>query len=643
VRSSADSLLDVINEILDFSKIEAGRVELERIDFSLRDSLSHALKALGLRAHQKGLELAFEAPSDLPDALVGDPGRLRQIVVNLVGNAIKFTERGEIVVHVGLDTEERGDVSDGRGPAPSVVSGVSGVSGAAGVAGPAGADRPDDPDGAERIGPRDRVRLHVSVSDTGIGIPQAKQRLIFEAFTQADSSTTRRYGGTGLGLAICRQLVELHGGRLWVESEEGRGSTFHFTCEFEVRAAAPRPTLVDPARLVGRSVLVVDDNGTNRRILVEMLSHWGLVPTAADGGAAALSILEAAALAGRPPALVVLDVQMPAMDGFTLLERIRSHPTLRSVPALVLSSAGESGDAERCRRLGAAGYLMKPVTQSDLYDAVSSALGSESPVAAVGQPAPRAYRARRLHLLLAEDNPVNQRLAVRMLERHGHTVVVVDNGRGAVDAFGREPFDAILMDVQMPELDGFQATATIRDRERVTGSHVPIVAMTAHAMAGDEARCLAAGMDGYLAKPVRASVLIDALDRLVGLEGRLAPAPLAPLDVARALSGCEGDADLLEELMRVFEGERAERLKELRVAVAVGDGLAIERIAHRFKGALGALAALGAMEHASALETIGRSGALEGVAAALAAFEDELDRLAAFVRTPGWHAVPSVP
>jgi PAS domain S-box-containing protein len=472
VKASADALLGIINDILDFSKIEAGMLALDAVPFALRDSLGASLKTLALQAHAKGLELAYRVQSEVPDLVVGDPGRLRQILVNLVGNAVKFTQHGEVVVAV---------------EAASPVT--------------------------------ETVTLHVAVQDTGIGIPADKQHVILEPFMQADGSTTRQYGGTGLGLAISRQLAELMGGRLWLESEVGRGSAFHFTARFGVQpepGVQPMPTIpVDVRQL---PVLVVDDNATNRRILHDVLAHWQLQPTIVDGGQAALAKLTEARDAGTPYALVLLDARMPEMDGYTVAARLRQDPTLVGATILMLASPDLAGDAARCRELGISTYLTKPLAQSDLWGAIMTTLRKPAHDDRPAPPVPPAIlsdRPRGWRILLAEDNVVNQMLAVRMLEKRGHQVAVVGTGKAALAALAQHSFDLILMDVQMPELDGFEATATIRARERNSGGHLPIIAMTAHAMKGDQERCLAAGMDGYVAKPMKAADLYAAIDRLL--------------------------------------------------------------------------------------------------------------------------------
>jgi two-component system sensor histidine kinase/response regulator len=510
VKKSADALLSVINDILDFSKIESGKLELDHSPFDLREGLGDMLNTLALRAHQKGLELACHIAPDVPETVVGDALRLRQILLNLVGNAIKFTERGEVVVDVRLedftagDTESAEKERDNRTRAPSTTSAsdllhsrssLSSLSASSAV--------------------KSSCLLHFSVRDTGIGIAEDKRTMIFEAFAQADGSTTRRYGGTGLGLAISARLVQHMGGRLWVESTLGQGSTFHFTaCFGRQDATLPRPLPQESNRLHGLSVLVVDDNATNRFILGETLTQWQMRPTAVENAESALRVLESAHQKGEPFALVLLDAQMPKVDGFMLAERIRQHPDLTGATVMMLSSACQSIDAQRCQELGLAAYLTKPIKQTELHRSILAALGtSQLRPTAPAIPAPVKIT-RSLRLLLAEDNPVNQKLAVRLLEKQGHTLVVVNNGREALEAIERQPFDLVLMDVQMPEMDGFEATITLRERERGTGRHVPILAMTAYAMKGDRERCLEAGMDGYISKPIQPRELWEAIEKL---------------------------------------------------------------------------------------------------------------------------------
>jgi signal transduction histidine kinase/DNA-binding response OmpR family regulator len=471
-KTSADSLLSLINDILDFSKIEAGRMELEAIDFALRDSLDTTLKALSVRAYEKQLELACHVLPDVPDMLVGDPTRLRQIVVNLVGNAIKFTSQGEVVLRVELAEETESE-----------------------------------------------ALLHFAVHDTGPGIPPEKQQHIFDAFTQADSSMTRTHGGTGLGLTISTRLTALLGGRIWVESEPGLGSTFHFTARFPLSQSPPLAgNSLELEHLRGISVLIVDDNATNRRILEEMLRVWQMNSMSAQGGADALTILAQANTHGAPTPLVLLDAQMPEMDGFAVAERIKQDAQYGGPILIMLTSAGVRGDAIRCRELGIRGYLNKPINRSDLLDAIKAALGSrerrETNAALITRHSLAENRSR-LRVLLAEDNKVNQTLASRILEKRGHTVVVAETGKAVLEILGNEAFHVVLMDVEMPDMDGLAATAAIRQHERDTGSHVPIIAMTAHAMAGDKERCLAAGMDGYVSKPLQMKELFAAIEGVV--------------------------------------------------------------------------------------------------------------------------------
>jgi two-component system sensor histidine kinase/response regulator len=471
VRLSAESLLTVLNDILDFSKIEAGKLEFESIPFDLRESLGEAMQTLSFRAHQKGLELVYDVQPDVPESLIGDPGRVRQILVNLIGNAIKFTEQGEILVSVAEQSEASG-----------------------------------------------KVCLHISVADTGIGIPLDRQKKIFEAFSQADGSTTRKFGGTGLGLTISTRLVELMGGRIWVESEPGKGSTFHFTAWVAVQAKVTRPALIDSSQLRDLPVLIVDDNFTNRRVLEGMLSRWEMKPSAVEGGQAALQAMETAAKEGRPFSLVIVDGQMPGMDGFTLVKCIQQRRELAGVTIVMLTSIGQRGDAAHCRELGISAYLLKPARQSELFETLCRVLRKSPPTespALITRHTLREERSR-LQILLAEDNVVNQTLAVRLLEKRGYVVTVVGDGRAALTALEKQSYDLILMDVQMPEMDGFQATAAIRAKEASGASRIPILAMTAHALKGDQERCIAAGMDGYVSKPIRTADLFAAIETTLG-------------------------------------------------------------------------------------------------------------------------------
>ena len=466
VRDSGEALLVVINDILDFSKIEAGKMSLEPIAFPLWESLGDTMKSFSLRAHQKGLELAYCIQPDVPRYVLGDYTRLRQIVVNLVGNAVKFTDQGEVVVEVACESRTA-----------------------------------------------DEVMLHFTITDTGIGIPADKQTVIFEMFEQADTSMTRRHGGTGLGLAIASRLVELMNGRIWVESEVGHGSRFHFTVHLGIAAEPqPEPSPVGAATLHSLPVLVVDDNATNRRILEEILRSWNMVPTTVPSAAQAIVRLREAAAAGVPYPLVLADAQMPDVDGFTLTQQIKEDPTLANTVVIVLTSGGRPDDTARCQQLGIAAHLLKPVKPSELLNGIGAALGISPTEEPTGLPAEQPAPTRRI--LLAEDSIVNQKLAVALLESRGHQVVIAATGVETLAAFESQPFDLILMDVQMPEMDGLEATAAIRAREKQTGGHVPIIAMTAHALSGDRQRCFEVGMDGYIAKPVRAAELFQTIDTL---------------------------------------------------------------------------------------------------------------------------------
>ncbi len=487
VKYSADALLSVINEILDFSKIEVGRLSLDPIEFNLRDHLGQAMKSLAVAAHQKELELACFIPPELADLVIGDPVRLRQVVLNLVGNAIKFTDKGEVVLRVEAE--------------------------------------PGDADG---------LNLHFTVTDTGIGVPEDKQKLIFEPFTQADTSTTRRYGGTGLGLSISLRLIEMMGGRIWLESEVGKGSTFHFTARFGVmKNAGFRPVLTDPAVLDNVRVLVVDDNATNRQILERTLIYWRMRPTSVSSAAGALSLMREAKQAGAPFSLMLADCHMPDVDGFMLVEQMQQSPDVAGLTTIMLTSGGQRGDGLRCKELGIAAYLIKPVLQADLLQAMLKVLsvheGAVKPAAVITRHTLRDGHLP-LRILLAEDNVVNQRLACRLLENHGDIVVVANNGVQLLETLERQSFDLILMDAQMPHMDGFEATAAIRRMEQVTRAHIPIIAMTAHAMVGDRKRCLEAGMDGYIAKPVHAHELFETIETVLAhAEQGVAEQPPAPI------------------------------------------------------------------------------------------------------------------
>ena len=568
VRASAETLLAILNDILDFSKIESHRLELESTPFPPADLVSDVLRPLTLRAEEKGLELIAEIAPDVPPALVGDPHRLRQVLMHLVGNAIKFTERGHVAVAVSVET---------------------------------------------RSG--DTAVLHFAVSDTGIGIPRQKQASIFEPFIQADGSSTRRFGGAGLGLTIARALADLMGGRLWVDSEP-QGSTFHFTASFGA-GDLPHPDRPDTL-LLQPPVLVVDDNAVNRRIFVEALSRWQMKPTAVTGGREALDALLAAAQAGNPFALVLLDANMPDLDGFAVAERIRQEQTLAGATIMMLTSSGQYGDSTRCRELGVAAYLTKPIKPADLLQAIYRALErpGAAAVAARTEPGP-AGSARRLRVLLVEDNPVNQRVAVGLLGRRGHAVVVAGNGREAILALERDTFDVVLMDVQMPELGGFEATGAIRAREGERGGHVRIVAMTAHAMPGDREHCLAAGMDDYLSKPVEPRALFAAVEHDA----------TSSCDLAALERSLDGDQTLVREVVKVFLDDCPLQLAAIRTAVDERDPARIRTTAHTLRGAAGYLRAALVVEAAREVEEMGREKELEKAEAAYRRLAVEVARL----------------
>jgi signal transduction histidine kinase/CheY-like chemotaxis protein len=490
VKSSADGLLSIINDILDFSKIEAGKLSLDPRSFALENSVAETMKTLSLRAHQKGLELAFEVDSSIPAFVLGDDGRLRQIMLNLIGNAIKFTSEGEVVLSVQqLEHDLEGRV------------------------------------------------LQFSIRDTGIGVAVDKLARIFQAFEQADNSTTRHYGGTGLGLSICSRLVEMMQGRIWVESELGKGSTFYFTARFG-NSEAPAKATVDLRMegLRGMRALVVDDNYTNRRILHDMLLQWKMFPELADSGSAALAMLHRAVAEKRPYPLVIVDRHMPEMDGFTLLEKVHAEPALGSTAIMMLTSGDQPEDPRRCKDLGVAGYAIKPVSRQELLRLILKTLGDAHEEQKAVSPVPlpivdSPVQAHSLSILLAEDNVFNQKVALGILGRMGHQVTIANNGLEAVELYSKNHFDLVLMDIQMPEMDGFGATKLLLRQQHESGIMVPIIAMTAHAMQGDRERCLAGGMNGYVAKPIGRKDLAEVIARYC--------MPLSPVGLLDPLLGTE--------------------------------------------------------------------------------------------------------
>jgi PAS domain S-box-containing protein len=606
VKASADSLLTLINDILDFSKIEAKRLDLDIINFDLRDTLGDTLKTLALRAHEKSLELTCHVLPDVPEALVGDPGRLRQIVVNLVGNAIKFTDQGEVILDVQIKKKSE-----------------------------------------------DTVCLHFSVKDTGVGITPEKLKLIFEPFAQADGSATRRHRGTGLGLAISSHLVEMMGGEIWVESEVGKGSIFHFMVQFGLqKVACPKIAHEDVVEVRDLPVLVVDDNETNRRVLEEILGSWGMKPTVVESAQAALLVIEASKNRGQPFPLVIMDANMPHMDGFTLAEEIKKRAELKSATIMMLTSAGLRGDAARCRELGVAAYLTKPIKHSYLLDAIMIAMGNRGkdggPTDLITRHFLRKERPqssergkRALHILLAEDNMVNQKLVIRLLEKKGHTVDVVEDGRAVLEAVDRKTHDLILMDLQMPEMDGLAATAAIREKEKETGDHMPIIALTAHAMSGDRERCLKAGMDGYVSKPIEPERLFETINDVLPVQDEEASnhsEEAQPqddsgeafdeyvIDFSALSARVDGDKELLQEIVSIYQEDCPQIMSQIREAIAKECACDLERAAHTLKGAVGNLGARAAHEAALRLETIARSGDLTDAEEALSVLEREITR-----------------
>ena len=630
VKTSADSLLVVINDILDFSKIEAGKVDLDLVDFDLRDNMERLLKTLAIKADEKGLELLCEIASEVPGIVLGDSNRLNQIVLNLVNNAIKFTHTGEVALKVKLDAEEGSDCI-----------------------------------------------LHFIVADTGIGVPLEKQKIIFDPFTQADSSTTRKYGGTGLGLTISARLVAMLGGRIWVESEVGRGTQFHFTARMRNSGDVMAIGIPAPPEILRKvKVLVVDDNRTNRRIIEGMLQRWGLISTSVEGGEEALTEVTNAQSVGKPYELILTDMHMPKMDGFELVEQIRRRPELSVPTIMMLTSAGQRGDAERCRELGVAAYLLKPIRQSELREAIARVLGAREQTGATPLVTRHSLQDARdpetvLRVLVAEDNLVNQRLAVVMLEKRGCRVVVAGNGREALETLATDTFDLVFMDVQMPEIDGLEATTRIREEEKGTGRHQTVIALTAHAIKGDRERCLAGGMDDYLSKPIRPQDLDEVLEKYMSLRTELAntsgrvhePEPLHEKNTSRngppvpprrekLQSGETGrraamtqqhdrcsqvavnlpdlrvrvdnDYDLLCELIGVFKEEFPRLLRLLQESVARGDIKDVETTSHALKGMLSGLSVTHAAATASRLERMAREGDKSGLTDALTLLESEV-------------------
>jgi signal transduction histidine kinase/DNA-binding response OmpR family regulator len=592
VQACADSLLALINGILDFSKIEARKLELEHLDFDLHTVVESVSDMFAHRASEKRLELLSYVNAEIPCLLRGDPNRLRQVLVNLVGNALKFTERGEIVITAEVKARD------------------------------------------ER-----QAVVRFAIRDTGIGIPRDKQGRIFESFTQVDGSTTRKYGGTGLGLAISRQVVELMGGEISLESEPGVGSTFSFTARFERPGAAPQSATVVPAKIQGLKVLVLDDNQTNRVILEKMLRNFGCRPVVVEDGLAALRTLREAASAGEPFQLALLDMQMPDMDGAEVGARIKADASIRETLLLLLTSMGLRNEEPPLREVGFAACLNKPLKQSQLFNAIVELLsreGVEVP-AEISLPKEKATAikrgTRRVKILLAEDNAVNQRLALRLLEKAGYEVRAVWNGREACEALAAEPFALVLMDVQMPEMDGYEATAEIRRREGEQ-RHTPIIAMTAHAMVGDRERCLAVGMDDYVSKPLKLEELLVMVERWAGRD-RTDSASVEPVDLDALRQAVDGDEMLLRDMIELFLADAPGRIEMLRHAVTACDPLSIQQQAHSLKGACGSLRAGQLQQSFAQLEMIGTEGQMEQATTVLAEVEEEFARVRGYFERVG--------
>ena len=607
VKVSADSLLLIINDILDFSKVEAGHLDIESIQFSLEQMLRDTMRSLAAAAHQKKLELLLRVAPDVPDRLIGDPGRLRQVLINLVGNAIKFTPVGEVEVSVHwIDPNANANTQIQTG-------------------------------------------LHFSVRDTGIGIARDKFKTMFDPFSQADTSITRRYGGTGLGLTISAQLVTLMGGTIGLDSELGQGSTFYFTLNLATGSNDPLACYQSTGHLTGLPVLIADDNPTNRRLLLQMLSNWKMEPMAVASGTQALVELERAANSSSPYALTILDAYMPEMDGFELAKHIQQNSKLVGATVMMLTSQGQRGDAARCRDLGVASYLTKPISQSELLDAIMTALGEPHPPNAplITRHSLRENR-RKLNLLLAEDNSVNQTLAVRLLQRLGHTVTVAHNGAEAVQHWQAGGFDAILMDIDMPVMSGYEATERIRALEQTSAglvpARIPIVAMTAHAMQGAREECLRHGMDAYLSKPIDTGALWRELDGLAQV-GKAAPVPETPLpqttkvaDFVVARQTMDEDRDLFEEIVRLFQTDAPVQMQHIRQGLEQSDSAAVRHAAHMVKGMVSIFCAERTVQAAARLEQLAALGDLTPaeVGAAAARLEAAMAELQSAVQNYQW-------
>jgi len=609
VKKSAGSLLEIINEILDLSKIESGHFEIEEIDFLLHSTIEGVVDILVSRANEKGLELLCHIKPEVPSHLVGDPGKLRQIIINLVGNAIKFTESGEILIQCGVESLEQNS-----------------------------------------------VLLHFAISDTGIGIPEDKLELIFSNFRQVDSSVSRKYGGTGMGLSIARQLAEMMGGRLWVESELGMGSTFQFTTRLGVKSEKELPIWdsID-VDLKEKQVLISNANAMNRMVLREMVESWGMSCKETSDGKSVVPELEEAVRKKNPYHLVLLDVQMEGIDGFEISQRIRRNPIIADTKIILLTSMGQKGDAARCKNIGITAYLLKPVKKSNLYNAITIALGEKiqgRPLAEVDLVTQHTIRElqrpQRCSILLAEDDPVNQKVALNMLEKHGHSVTLANNGQEAIQLIENNHFDIVLMDVQMPVMDGFSATAKIRayehestDLDKQLNKRIPIIALTAHALQGYREKCLEAGMDDYISKPIKVEELLEKIAKLTRkakgdktariylkqIDSQDNGEKNEPVDLNKSLEQTLGNKELLKELLEEFINNTADQLKIFRGALENDDREMLLNEAHSLKGTavnlgLDSIAAL-----ALHLENMVREGDLTSAKQIIIKIENEIDRL----------------
>jgi two-component system sensor histidine kinase/response regulator len=586
VKKSTEFLLKILNDILDYSKIEAGKLDLDPINFNLRDSVGDTLKTLSYRAGEKGLELAYYVKPDVPNAVIGDPSRLRQIIVNLVGNAIKFTKEGEVVVIVEREREFD-----------------------------------------------DTIALHFSVSDTGIGIPEDKISSIFRNFSQLDNSTTRQFGGTGLGLSISKKLIEIMGGNIWVQSSPGKGSTFHFTIPFKNQTGQMvGKNSLKPSILRAVTVLVVDDNETTRRILKDMLDNWQMKACMAENAYAALDELARAQISRKPFKVLLIDSNLPDMSGYELIQKIKENNDCEETVIMMLTSLGQRGDAVRCRELGIKVYLTKPIKQSDLLDALVMALNPEimqnEQLHLITRHSLRERR-ESLHILCVEDNPVNMKLMLHLLKRMGHTAEPAYNGNEALKALDKQNFDLILMDIQMPQMDGFETTIAIREKEKETGKHVPIIAITAHAMKGYKERCINAGMDAYIPKPIKTDELIQVIEKLITDE-EITSYPNGNskkiFNRDAVLNRLNHNNDLLHELVDSFITDTPQHLKDIREAIEAQKVEKVKTEAHNLKGAAANVGADLFKEVAFQLECAGKSQNLNTALNLYERLEEEFER-----------------